>query len=97
MKDEFKKVLIEQGVWEREVDEVLDSFSDNISEDDLQISSIFNSTYDLGVYYVDNVVGTLDHHVSAVLDFAELGKEIADTDDEYLLLKDSGRIIEFKM
>ena len=44
MKDEFKKVLIEQGVWEREVDEVLDSFSDNISEDDLQISSIFNST-----------------------------------------------------
>lgn len=55
-----------------------------------------DSTYDLGVYYIDNVVGTLDHHVSAVLDYAELGKEIADTDDEYLLLT-SGRIIEFKM
>lgn len=39
---------------------------------------------------------TLDHHVSAVLDYAELGKVIADTDDEYLLLT-SGRIIEFEM
>lgn len=96
MKDEFKKVLIEQGVWESEVDEILDNFSDTISEDDLQISSIFNSTCNLGTYYIDNVVGNLDHHVSAVLDYAELGKEIADTDDEYLLLT-SGRIIEFKM
>lgn len=96
MKDEFKEILIEQGVWESEVDEILDNFSDTISEDDLQISSIFNSAYDLGTYYIDNVVGTLDRHISAVLDYAELGKKIADTDDEYLLL-DSGRIIEFEI
>lgn len=96
MKDKFKEILIEQGVWESEVDEILDNFSDTISEDDLQISSIFNSAYDLGTYYIDNVVGTLDHHISAVLDYAELGKEIADTDDEYLLLS-SGRIIEFEI
>lgn len=96
MKDEFKEILIEQGVWEREVDEVLGNFSGNISEDNLQISSIFDSAYDLGEQYIDNVVGTLDRHISAVLDYAELGKEIADTDDEYLLLS-SGRIIEFEI
>ena len=94
--EELREYLLEQGVWEREVDEVLGNFNDNVTEDDLVISAIFDSAFDLGSNYIDNTVGELDHHIEAVLDYSELGKHIAESDDEYLLL-DSGRIIEFEM
>lgn len=92
----MKDFLLEQGVWEREVDEVLSNFDDNATEDDLTIVAIFDSAFDLGNHYVDNVVGELDHHIDAVLDYTALGEHLAENCDEYLLL-DSGRIIEFKL
>lgn len=93
---DLRKLLIEQGVWEREVDEVLDNFGKDVDADDLVVSAIFDSAFDLGENYIDNVVGQLDHHIEAVLNYTELGEEIADNDDEYLLLS-SGRIIEFEV
>jgi hypothetical protein len=88
--------LLNQGVWEREVDEVLSSFNDDATEEDMVIATIFDSAYDLGSNYIDNVVGTLDHHIDAVLDYSALGKHIADNCEEYLVLE-SGRIIEFEL
>ena len=92
----MRDYLLEQGVWEREVDEVLASFNDDVTEDDIMIVTIFDSAYDLGNNYIDNVVGTLDHHIDAVLDYSKLGEQIANSCEEYLILE-SGRIIEFEL
>ena len=92
----MRDYLLEQGVWEREIDEVLGNFKSDATEDDLVIVAIFDSVYDLGSHYIDNVIGTLNYHIDAVLDYSELGRHIAENDDEYLLL-DSGRIIEFEL
>jgi hypothetical protein len=92
----MKDYLLEQGVWEREVDEVLSNFNDDATEEDMVIATIFDSAYDLGSNYIDNVVGTLDHHIDAVLDYSALGEQIANSCEEYLILE-SGRIIEFEL
>lgn len=70
----LREFLIEQGVWERESDELLGSFSDDVTEDELHIVAIFDSAYELAEDYIDNVVGELDHHIAAVLDYTELGE-----------------------
>jgi hypothetical protein len=92
----MRDYLLEQGVWEREVDEVLASFYDDATEDDMIIVTIFDSAYDLGSHYIDNIIGTLDHHIDAVLDYSALGEHIANSCEEYLILE-SGRIIEFEL
>lgn len=92
----MRDYLLEQGVWEREVDEVLSSFNEDVTENDMTIVTIFDSAYDLGSNYIDNVIGTLDHHIDAVLDYSALGEQIANNCDEYLILE-SGRIIEFEL
>lgn len=94
--EELKEYLLEQGIWEREVDELLGNFTQEVSEDDLNIAAIFDSAADLGENYIDNVVGELDHHIDAVLDYTALGEEIAESDDEYVSLS-SGRIVEFEL
>lgn len=94
--EELREYLLEQGMWEREVDEVLGNFNNYVTENDLTIAAIFDSAFDLGSNYIDNTIGELDHHIDAVLDYSKLGKYIAESDDEYLLLE-SGRIIEFEM
>lgn len=38
----------------------------------------------------DNVVGDLDHHIAAVLDYTVLGRQIANSCEEYMALS-SGR------
>lgn len=93
---ELKEYLEAQDVWEREAEELLGKFDNNVTKDDLHVVAIFDSAYDLGENYVDNVVGELDHHVKAVLDYAELGEHLADSCEEYFLLS-SGRIIEFEL
>ena len=95
-RDELIKFLLEQDVWEKEVDEVLDNFNENITLDDLKIVAIFDSAYDLAENYIDNVIGSLDHYIDSVLEYDELGKKIAENGDEYLLLS-TGRIIEFEL
>ena len=92
----MRNYLLEQDVWEREVDEVLLSFNENATKEDMVIVTIFDSAYDLGSNYIENVVGELDHHVNAVLNYSALGEQIANSCDEYLVLK-SGRIIEFEL
>lgn len=94
--EKLKKYLLEQYVWEREVDEILSNFKEDVTEDDLNIVEIFDSAFDLGKDYIDKVVGTLDHHVDAVLDYSELGQHIANSCEEYMILE-SGRIIEFEL
>lgn len=90
----MRDYLLEQGVWEQEVDEILSKFGSDVTEDDLTVEAIFESAFELGNYYVDNVVGELDHHVEAVLDYAALGEQLVKSCGEYMMLS-SGRIIEF--
>lgn len=94
--DELREYLLEQDVWEREVDEVLGNFNNDVTKDDLIIATIFDSAFDLGSNYIDNVARTLDHHIDAVLDYSALGEQIANSCEEYLILE-SGRIIEFEL
>lgn len=91
--DTIRRHLLEQGIWDKEVDEVIENFN-NPSIDDLNIIVVYDSAFELGRSYIDYNVGSIDHHIEAVLNYTELGKEIADTDDEYLALS-SGRIIKF--
>lgn len=93
--EELREYLLEQGIWEREVDELLSNFN-QVSEDDLNIAAIFDSATDLGENYINNVVGKLDHHIDAVLDYSALGEQIAESDNEYVSLS-SGRIVEFEL
>lgn len=91
-----REYLINQGVWENEANEILEDFSDEVTEDDLKIVRIYDSPFELANTYIDNVIGELDHNVAAVLDYIELGKHLAYSCDEYFSLK-SGRIIEFEL
>ena len=92
----MKKYLLEKGVWESEVDEVISSFVEGTTADDVVIVGIYDSAFDLGSTYIDNVVGELDHHVDAVLNYSDLGEHLAESCEEYLMLE-SGRIIEFEL
>lgn len=65
---------------------------ENEFEDEVVVSAIFEDAEELGIYYLDNVVGSIDRHIEAVLDTSALGEEIADSDDEYYQLS-SGRIV----
>lgn len=93
----MRDYLLEQGVWEQEIDEILANFPEDVSEEDLEIVNIFDTAFDLGNNYIDNVVGTLDRYIEAVLDYSELGRHIADVCDEYLYVEATGRIVEFQM
>ena len=61
--EELREYLLDQDIWEREVDELLGNFNDNATEDDLHIVAIFDSAYDLASNYIDNVIGELDHQI----------------------------------
>ena len=93
--EELREILLDQGIWEREIDDVLSHFDEDVTEDDLVVSAIFDSAFDLGQYYIDNCVDELDQHIAAVLDISKLGQEIANEDEAYVIL-DSGRIVEFE-
>lgn len=90
----LRDYLLEQGVRDEELDEVLSSFSEYVTEKELSIVTIFDNLSHLGVAYVEKVAGELDHHIDAVLDYEKLGKRVADSYYYYLPLS-SGRIIQF--
>lgn len=97
-REELRQYLLEKGVWENEAEEVLANFREDVDfkEEDATIVEIFDSAWSLGEDYLDKVVGTLDHHVYAVLDLSELGDHLAESCDEYMKLSD-GRIIQFEI
>lgn len=93
---DIREYLISQGVWEREVDEIISNFDENVSKEDMTINRIFDSKWDLGDNYIDSKVEKLDPYIDIVLDRAELGRVLAENQDELLLLE-SGRVIEFEI
>ena len=50
----MRDFLLEQGVWEREIEDVLSNFNNDVTEDDLVIVAIFDSAFDLGNNYVSH-------------------------------------------
>ena len=95
-REKLREFLLDQNVWEVEVDEILDDFNDDITLDDLKIVAIFNSLYDLAENYIFNVIGSLDYYIDSVLDYDELGKRIVENGQEYMILS-TGRIVEFEL
>lgn len=95
-REKLREFLLDQDVWEVEVDEILDNFNDDITLDDLKIVAIFQSLYDLAENYISNVIGSLDYYIDSVLDYNELGKRIVENGDEYMILS-TGRIVEFEL
>lgn len=93
---DLESYLMKQGIWERETAEILENFNDDVTEDDLIVSAIYDSVYELGERHINNVVGTLDPYVNAVLDYSTLGKYIAENEDDLYLLE-SGRVVRFEM
>ena len=82
--------LMAKGLTRREAEELI-----SIGED-VEVIEVFNSEEELGQYYVDNIVESLDYHIEAILDLKRLGAEIADTDDEYETLS-TGRIVRLDL
>lgn len=39
--EELREYLLDQDIWEREVDELLGNFNDNVTEDDLHMISAY--------------------------------------------------------
>ena len=93
----LREYLLEQGLWEHEVDQVLTMFNETATEEDMRINTIFDSAYELGKYYVDAILfSTLDYNIEAVWDYEKLEKHLAETQEEYEMLR-SGRIVEFEL
>lgn len=92
----MKDFLLSQGIWEKEVNEVLNSFNDDVTKKDLEIVTIFDSAFDLGQNYCEHIIGVWDPHIDAVLDYSLLGEHLAENCEEYLTLS-TGRIIEFEL
>ena len=96
-KEERKHFLEDQELTSEEAAEIAEEFTDAAEECDLTVVCIFDNATELGSNYLDNVVGTLDHHVAAVLNVEELGKQIAASCEEYAVCKCSGRVVEFQL
>lgn len=96
-REERKGFLMEQDLLEEEAENAADEFTDNADEEDLRVVQIYENYEDLGKDYMDKVVGTIDHHVWAVLDLKDLGKHLTDTCEEYLVCESSGRVIQFEL
>lgn len=58
--------LMAMGLTKEEAEEVLEINPE--MEDASEVVSIYSSIGELGQYYLDNVVGSLDQHIEAVLD-----------------------------
>lgn len=94
---ERKTFLMGQGLSDKEAEEIANEFFDNATEKDLTILTTFDNKTELAQHYIDNVVGTLDPHIAAVLDLGTLGDDLLDTCDEYMRCNWSGRIIELSL
>lgn len=90
---EIKLKLCGQGIWKREVDELIGELSNDIDLDNLNIIEIYDTAFDLGEDYIDNEVPNLDSLINACLEYSNLGRKIAE-DAEYICLS-SGRIVQF--
>lgn len=69
---------------------------ENEFEDEVVVSAVFEDAEELGNYYMDNVVGSIDRHVEAIISMSALGEKIAEDDDEYYTLS-SGRIVGIEL
>lgn len=94
--EEVKQKLLEQGLWENELEDILTNFPKKVIPE-LNVVKIYDSAYDLGEEYVLGI-GGLDYRIERVLDYAKLGEYIANEneDNKYQVLS-TGRIAEFEI
>lgn len=94
--EEVKRKLLEQGLWENELEDILTSFPKEVIPE-LEVAKIYDSAYDLGKKYFLGI-GCLDYRIERVLDYAKLGEYIVNEneDDKYRALS-TGRIVEFEI
>lgn len=92
--EEVKRKLLEQGFWENELEDIFDDFPKEVIQD-LKVVKIYDSAYDLGEEYVEEI-GGLDYRIERVLDYAKLGEYIANESDAKYQVLSTGRIAEFE-
>lgn len=92
--ERIREQLREQGLWEREIDEVLHAFGE-IGADNLEILYIYDTLWDLGEHYIETLPHPIDRHIDAVLDYEELGTRLVNECELYYFFETTGRIIEF--
>ncbi len=91
----LKEALLAKGIWESELNEMLD----NVGEDgSCNIEKIYDTAWELGDEYIDDLPDKLDETLYQFLapKKEELGEFIANELDEFLPLS-SGRIIQFEI
>lgn len=93
--EEVKRKLLEQGLWENELEDILTDFPQEVISD-LKIVKIYDSAYDLGEEYAEEI-GGLDYRIERVLDYTKLGEYIANESDVKYQLLSTGRIAEFEI
>ena len=97
-KKELKKYLEEQAVWDREINEIFESYMD-LEDYDLEtfkISQIYDSAYDFGEEYFSDVLGIDDSILREYMDFSDFGQWLCEhgTDsDRYFYCSSSDRVI----
>lgn len=92
--EELKQKLLEQGLWENELEDIFDNFPKEVIQD-LKVVKIYDSAYDLGEEYVEEI-GDLDYRIERVLDYAKLGEYIANESDVMYQMLHTGRIVKFE-
>lgn len=93
--EEVKQKLLEQGLWENELGDIFNDFPEEMISD-LKVVKIYDSAYDLGEEYVEEL-GGLDYRIERVLDYAKLGEYIAGESDVKYQSLSTGRIVEFEI
>lgn len=91
----IQKYLSEKGLNINEQNEILHFYPNVYTIDDIKIHEIYENAWNLANLYVEALEYELDRHIKNVLNYNELGKDIAE-DDEFMTLK-SGRIIQFEV
>lgn len=79
---------------ELSVDEIIE-LKKAFSESSFNIIRVFETSFDVGLDYVQKLATPLDKNIEAILDYSELGQRIIKNNSRYYHLFSTGRIVEF--
>lgn len=96
--DDFRKFMLNQELFEREVDEIIRDYNiernidnDTFDFDNYKIAQI-QDVADFGQNYIENI--TMDAYIRQFIDYAEFGEYLANCDEEsYCYCSSSQRVI----
>lgn len=99
-KEEFTKLLSDQGCWEREINELISCYAPQLKNCGGEVFKIDKivTPYDLG----EEIIDTLENNgfeidlLRGYINYSDFGEYVAQESDEMQYLSSSGRIIIWK-